>query len=1071
MKNKQIKWPDRYYRCHKKFMGRLLLFLFFFQVVGLELTADTLQQSDKTVVAKGVVVDIEGTPLIGASVTLQGKANIGTITDVDGVYEISVPQNSKLLISYIGFKSQTVKANDRAVIKTTLQEDTSTLDEVVVVGYGTQKKANLSGAVASVDNKVLEMRPVTNMSSALQGAVAGVNITPSSGNPSASPSINIRGYTSVTGAGPLVLVDGVEMDMALVNPQDIESVSVLKDAAASSIYGVKAAYGVVLVTTKSGSTAGGQNKLRINYSNNFSWGKPTVFPEMIDNSYDNAVFINQALENEGLAPLYRERQLAGIKAYKENPIENPEYAVLNGRYEFYGYHNWIDMMLKDYRPKQTHNLSVSGGSGKTTFYTSYAYTRDEGYFKVNPDIFRRNNFRVSLENQTFDWMKFGVKVSYGARKYDEPYNYKDNSWHQVLFTSPSRPNMWNGDPDHPEYDQYIGMYFDDQNPVSLQKLGGRSVTRRKEFTVMPSITITPLKDWNIHADFSYQRYDYSSQHHRKEVKMIRANFVPTLGNTSQGSFTESSGAKNYYSFNAYTDYEITLKEKHYLKGLIGFNQELTTDRSSGGRAYDLVSDDFPNTGLANGQKETFASGYEWALRGGFARLNYIYDNKYLVEINGRYDGTSRFPKRKRFAFLPSFSLAWRLSEEKFMEFSKPLFDNIKLRMSYGKLGNQKQAMYRNNVKDSYSYIPFMTYGHSTGYLFDGKGTQLYINPASMVAGDLTWEKAATLNGGIDLTLLDSRLNATFDIYRRTTSDMLYRRDYPALLGTSAPYQNGGEVQTTGWELELKWADRIGEDFFYKVGFSIYDSTAKITKWPGKVSNVNDLYKGKKMGEIWGYVCEGIIQDEETLANSETPNWGSKWGVGDLYFKNIDGKPGINSGANLPGDSGDKVVIGNSTPRYRYNITLSAEYKGIFFSSFFQGVGKRDALTTSQAFRPVGTQYYITQKWHIKESWTPENRNTYFPKARARNTQNFQSNSRYVQDGSYLRLKNLTLGYNIPTKWVKKVKLNAAKFYFSGENLFEFDHVKGSIDPEGLVNSGGNYYPFTRSYSIGMDLTF
>lgn len=1060
--------PLHYKKPTMAFMKILCLLLMLSTCIITTAANEGIQQDN--IVAKGIILDADGVPIIGASVVLQNVSNVGTITDIDGAFSLSIPKNGTIVISYIGYKSKKVIVNDDAIQKITLSEDSSTLDEVVVVGYGTQKKANLSGAVAAVDGKSLEMRPVTDVASALQGVVAGVNITPTSGNPNSSPSINIRGFTSISGAGPLVLVDGVEMDMSLVNPHDIENVSVLKDAASAAIYGVRAAYGVILVTTKKGSSGAG-DKINVNYSANFSWGKPTTFPEMVDNSYDHAMFINQALINQGSAPMYNDRQLAGIKAYKDNPSQNPEYAIVDGKYEYYGYNNWIDMMLNDYRPKQTHNINVSGGSGKTTFYTSYAYTRDEGYFKVNPDIYRRNNLRFAIENNTYDWMKVGLRASYGARKYDEPFNYKDNSWQQVIFTSPTRPYMWYGDPNYPEYDKFNGMYFDDQNPVSLQTLGGRQIVRKNEFTVTPSIDFKPLKGWNIHADLSYQRYNDNGEYHRKEVEMVKNNFTTTLGNTSQGSFRETNSYKNYYSFNAYTDYDITLNEKHYLKGMVGYNQELTTYKSNEATAFDLVSDDFPNTGLASGDRKTGASGYEWALRGGFTRLNYIYDNKYLVEFNGRYDGTSRFPKNKRFTFLPSFSLAWRLSEEKFMDFSRGVFDNIKIRMSYGKLGNQKQAMYKNDVRDSYSYIPFMTYGYATNYLFNGAGNQLYMNPASLIAANLTWEKAATLNGGLDLTLLNSRLDATFDIYRRTTTDMLYRQEYPSILGTSAPYQNGGEVQTFGWELGLTWKDRIGSDFSYNVGFSIYDATAKITKWPGKVSNVDDNYEGKKIGEIWGYISEGIIQDEATLANIQTPNWGSKWGVGDLYFRDLDGKPGISSGANLPGDSGDKTVIGNNTPRYNYNITLGAEYKGIFFNAFFQGVGKRNYLTVAQAFQPVGTQYYITQKWHIAESWTENNRDSYFPIARARSTQNYQNNSRFVQDASYLRLKNLTVGYTLPKKWTSVAKLQNVKIYFSGENMFEFDNIKGSIDPEGVSNNGGNYYPFTRSYSFGIDLTF
>lgn len=1017
----------------------------------------------------GVVTDPAGETIIGANISVQGTT-IGTITDLDGKFELTVPPGAVLNITYIGYLPQEIAVGDKTSLNIVMKEDSKTLDEVVIVGYGTQKKVNLTGAISQVDAKVFETRPVTSVASALQGALPGVLITPKSGNPNEESTFNVRGTTSINGGGPLILVDGVESSMDLVNPNDIQNVTVLKDAAASSIYGVRAAFGVILVTTKKGTTDG----LKINYSGNLSFSKATVMPEFVDNSYTHASFVNDALSRENSALLYEVTHLAAIKDYYENPAGKKDYYIQGGQYYSLGHRDWVDMLIKDFSPKHSHNVSVSGGSGKTTFYSSVGYTHQEGMLKINPDIYQRTNARLSVENQNYDWMKLGLKAVFNTSKMDEPHKYKDDIFHSIVFSSPLRGGQWMGDPDYPQYNDYIGYYFEDQGPDGYLKLGGRNITQNTEILLSPSIDLYPLKNWTVHADFSYSRTSMEKREHRKKIdKFITNKMLPTEGSTNNNSYQVTNSSREYSSFNAYTDYQFTLKEKHNFKVMAGFNQEVTTYKKTVATRKNLLSQELPSLSIGSGEQTVASDGYEWALRGGFGRINYDYDNRYLLEVNGRYDGTSRFPKDDRFVFLPSFSLGWRLSEESFMNFAKPLFNSIKLRASYGELGNQllSSTDWDGNAK-YYPYLPFFPNSLSNNYVF-GNAVDIIISPPGLVPPTLTWEKSATINGGIDITLLDNRLDMSFDVYRRTTSDMLISQTYPELLGTKAPVSNSGTLQTNGWELSVNWRDRIGQDFSYSIGLSLYDSQAKITKYDGPKATVDGYYVGKKIGEIWGYETIGFFESDDDVANSPSQSFinTGKWTAGDIKYKDRDGSKRIDTGANTVEDPGDRFVIGNETPRYNYGITLNASYKGFFANMFFQGVGKRDFFPTAQAFWPVATQYFNTQKWFVTDSWSEDNRNAYFAIPRARNDKNRVAQTKYLQDASYVRLKNLTVGYTIPKKLISKLKLSNAQVYLSGENLWEHSNVKGPYDPEGMSNKGSMYYPFQRTYSIGIDLTF
>lgn len=1029
----------------------------------------TIQQTGKTVT--GVVTDNVG-PVIGANVLVKGTTN-GVITDFDGKFTLSnVPEGAILQISFIGYQTKEIKVAGKTDFTVQLSEDSETLEEVVVVGYGSQKKVNLTGSVGQIDSKVLESRPITSTTSALQGTIPNLQITNTSGEPGQGASINVRGTTSINGGSPLILVDGVEMSLDLVNPNDIANVTVLKDAAASAIYGVRAAFGVVLVTTKNPSKA---EKTNISYSGNFSFAKPSIMPEFITSQSQFAEWMNQACINGNAPTKYRDETIEKMKAYEADPNNNPEYEVLNGQLYYYGYSDFKDIMIKNVTPTQRHNINISGGSEKTRFYTSIGYLNQKGLYKVGDDNFKQLNTRLNVENQTTKWMKLGFKALYNYSTQDKPFTYDGKDvWKRVIYSLPTdfiKP--WTKDPRYPELDDFEGLYSEN-NSYSILQNGGRNKYDQHDIWLTASADFDILKGWKAHVDFNYNLNYKKASEHSKPIEFFDSSFNRTYGRTSTNYYKMTNYNKSYYSFNAYTDYENTFAEKHYLKAMIGFNQELTKYSTFSGKRYDILSGEKPSLGLGSGNHETTQDGYEWALRGAFFRLNYIYNDRYLFELNGRYDGTSRFPSDNRFVFLPSFSAAWRVSEEKFMEGTRGWLDNLKLRATYGILGNQliSSSDWSGNTK-YYPYIPFMSQGTSNYWLF-GNEYATVINPGNLVSSDLTWEKVTTMNFGVDATFLNQRLDMSFDYYVRTTSDMLIKVAYPAVLGTSAPPANAAELKTRGWEFSLTWRDRIGDNFSYDLGFILSDSQAEITKYSNPSGDISTYYEGKKVGDIWGYRVEGLFQSNEEAAEwySQKDIANVQWGAGDIKVKDLDGNGVIDDGNGTLADHGDKEVIGNTTPRYQYGITANFTYKDYYLNIFMQGVGKRDFWPGDEAFWPAATQYYNAQKWHVYDSWTPENPGAYLPIARATDARNRNvQTDRYLQNAAYCRMKNITLGWNLPKQWINKIHLANASIYVSGENLFEFSKIKGPYDPEAASGNGVMLYPFMRTYSFGVNLTF
>lgn len=1034
-------------------------------------SANVITQQGKVIT--GTVTDKLG-PVIGANILVKGTSN-GVITDIDGKFTLTnVPNNAVLQITFIGYQTKEIKITDNTKhLSINLEEDSKKLDEVVVVGYGSQRKVNLTGAIGQIDSKVLESRPITSTTSALQGTIPNLQITNSSGEPGQGASINVRGTTSINGGSPLVLVDGVEMSLDLVNPNDIANVTVLKDAAASAIYGVRAAFGVVLVTTKSPKKI---EKTTVSYSGNFSFAKPSIMPEFITSQSQFAEWMNEACVKGSVATNYSDEVIQKMKAYEKDPVNNPEYEVLDGRLYYYGYSNLKDEMIKKISTTQRHNINITGGSEKTRFYTSIGYLNQGGIYKVGDDNYKQLNTRINVENQTTKWMKLGFKALYNYSTQDKPFVYdRKDVWQRVVYSLPtSFSRAWKKDPLYPELDKFEGMYMED-NPIALLKDGGRNKYDKHDIWLTATADFNILKGWKAHIDFNYNLDYIKSSEQSKPIDFFTSSLMESQGHTSDNYYKMTNGNTSYYSFNAYTEYENTFADKHYLKAMVGFNQELTKYSTFSGKRYAILNPTLPSLSLGSGNQEVSQNGYEWALRGGFFRLNYIYDNRYLFEVNGRYDGTSRFPSNNRFVFLPSFSAAWRISEEAFMNGTRSWLDNLKLRATYGILGNQmiSSTSWSGNTK-YYPYIPFMSNATSLYWLF-GNEYATTINPGNLVSSDLTWEKVSTINFGLDATLFSQHLDMSFDYYVRTTSDMLIKASYPGVLGTSAPPANAAELKTRGWELSLKWKDSVGKNFNYELGFILSDSQAEITKYNNPTGDLNTYYEGFKMGTLWGYEVEGLFQEgEEIDQNRQKEIANVQWSAGDIKIKDQDNNGIITKGegSGTLSEHGDQVIIGNTTPRYQYGITANLSYKDFYLNIFMQGIGKRDFWPSNEAFWPAGTQWYNAQKWHVEDSWSPSNPNAYFPIPRAKDERNRGVvTDRYLQDASYLRMKNLTFGWNLPKKWINKVSLSNATVYISGENLFEFTKIKGPYDPEMAGGNGQMLYPFMRTYSIGVNLTF
>ncbi len=1033
----------------------------------------------------GQVTDNTNEGLPGVNVLVKGSTT-GTVTDVDGNYTINVPGGSDavLIFTSIGYTAQEIPVGNRGTINVTMQEDIQSLEEVVVVGYGTQEKVNLTGAVGVTDGDVLENRPIANAAEGLQGVVPNLNINIRNGDPSQSADFNIRGFESINGGAPLVLVDGVPMDINRINPSDIASVSVLKDAAAAAVYGSRAAYGVILVTTKKGSG----EKISVNASAEYSLAKPIFFIDPVTDPHQFVLARNQATLRTNGAPQYDQDYVDGTRRWSENPTLENAWGVQNGQLRFYGNNNYVDRVITDFAPQKRYDVSVSGATDRSSFYASFGFMGQDGYInnEEKNTNFQRYNTLLKGSFQVTDWLSLDSRALVTIEKDDKPHFY---NWDVNINTSarqnpidriqfPDLP-FYVEPGDREEYEQYIGMYFGGTNFLPYLEQGGRQTWTRNDIILTQGATLNPIPGLNVRAEFSANFTNRSEQDVQSKVDII-ANSDLVGGLVIDNGFSGNDWIFNradndqYYVINTYADYTVD-QGKHFLKGMVGFNQEWGRWEQFSTRGYSLITPNITDINATVGSQEAFGSKQHTSLRGGFYRINYIYDDRYLIETNGRYDGTSRFPSEDRFGFFPSVSVGWRISNEGFMAGTSGWLDNLKLRGSYGQLGNQ--LLFDGDRPVYYPYIATLGSGNSPYMMQSGSRTP-FVSAPGLVSPSLTWETVVSQNLGLDFTMLNNRLDVSFDVYTRDTQGMLTNVELPSILGTDAPRENAADLRTQGWELSAVWQNRINNDWSYDITLALSDNIARITKYDNPTGALNEYYEGQvvfdgELGERWGFETVGIFQTEDEIANAaDQTQLGANWRPGDIRYADLNGDGEINRGDNTLEDPGDQRIIAYENPRYNFGVNSNLRWKNLSLNVFFQGILKYDYWPPNNnwvAFYPFNAGH--VENYYLTDSWSETNRDAYFPAPHiSTNTkQNIQPQTRFVQDAAYVRLRNLTLNYNLPQSLAGKVGLQNAQVYFSGFNLWEFTRMRKPLDPEVRPTLTQEYYK-QRRYSVGVRIS-
>ena len=1045
---------------------------------------------------KGNVSDAKGEPIVGATISEKGGTG-GTITDINGDFTLDLAPDNAITISYVGFKPQTLKPTDG--IHVTLDEQAKGLDEVVVIGYGTKKKANLIGAVSTVGAEELKDRPVTNLGQMLQGQVPNLNISFNTGTPGEAATLNIRGKTSITNSGaPLVLIDGVEGSIDRINPNDIESVSVLKDAASAAIYGARAGFGVVLITTKNNK----DGQAHITYNGRFSFSAPTTKTDFMTVGYDVARLVDE-FNTATTGSSYSELNADDYKMLEErryDVTENPArpWAVVSqndGLYHYYGNFDWYNYIFNFSQPTWNHNLSVNGGTEKMNYMISGGMNDHDGLYALSTDKYSTRTLMAKFNAEVTPWLKVFSTASLFKSKYKQAgYDYEDGgnvanlAFHAMPWIVPVNPDGTNvyilPNSNNKPADGFAAM---------LRTGNGFTQVGKTEQTYAIGAVLKLMEGLEFTGKITYRNYakeklarSASFVYARKPGQELTANGWPFNNRLKDGRDTYEN-----YVYDFYANFHRTFANVHNVSAVVGTNYERGHYKFVEPSGRDLTSEVLNDLSLSTGDKSVKSSQNEFALMGYFARLSYDYAGKYLVEANMRYDGTSRFPRNHRWGFFPSLALGWRISEEAFFEPVRPTISNLKLRASIGSLGNQitdNSAKFNNNT--FYPYMRLITLKPTTNlnYIFDN-AQAVYASLGAPTSGSLTWETIVTQNAGLDVGLFNNRLSLVLDVYSRTTKDMLAAaRALPAVYGYNAPYENNGELRTNGFELVVGWNDKFnlaGKPFYYGVNLTLADSKTKITKFKGNESKVlGQDYEGMEWGEIWGYRIKGIYQsDQEAIDRGVDQSFlGTRFTdkAGDLIFDDVDGSTKIDQGKGTLEDHGDLVRIGNAMPRYNYGITVNMAWMGFDFSMFWQGIGKQNVYPGGNNmlfWGPYARAYssFIPEDFPNKV-WSENNRNAYFPRPVADLARSFamsRPNDRYLQNLAYCRLKNLTVGYTLPKTLTKKVYLEKVRLYFSGENLFITSKLKSDyIDPEQMMHdTNGRVYPFSKTFSFGLDVSF
>lgn len=996
----------------------------------------------------GTVTDEKG-PLSGVSVLVKHTTR-GVQTGAAGDFSIQAGRGDTLVFSYSGYVPLQTVVDDRTVYTISLVTDVQSMENVVVIGYGTRKKQYLTGAVSTVDAKVFQSRPIANTMNGLQGEIPGVVIQRSSGQPGTEGfNLNVRGYSSTGGGNsPLVLIDGVAGSIELLNPEDIESISVLKDASAS-IYGARAANGVFIVTTKRGS----KTTPRISYNNNFAVSKLSGMMKSPTN-YEMAIMDNEANLHNGAVPMYTPALLEKIRQNDPNPIPHPLYG---GWMLFFTNTDWIDATFEN-GFMQKHNVSVSGGGTNSTYYLSGSFLDQRGVIRYADDNNKRYNLRLNYDYDFSKRLRLETKVAFEHQKRSDMGGL--GSWviTEAVF----------GMPNHPVYTP-DGKFF-------AQGGWGNAVAQAKEAETATFNTRNVNTNFKLIAELAkgLKLNVQTGINYRTEKYRDIAKPVPlynwdgtiayyTIANPGESKLTLTNSENIYKNFTAYLEYNKVLAGKHDIGIMAGAAHEENDLEWFSASRQNFVSDDVWSLNLGTDNMFSDGHGEQWAIRSAFSRLSYAYNNKYLLEVNLRYDGSSRFEKDQRWGFFPGISAGWRLSQENFIK-DLNFFNDLKLRASYGRTGNQE-------VVGLYDYLQLINIGGS--YPFGAGGQIQSASLAGMVSANRTWETLVNQNIGIDATLLSSRLNFSFDYFVKRNKDMLIPVTYPSMLGAIPPYSNSGELKTTGFETSIAWQSKIGKlDYSARLIFS--DATNKIVDYGGQdtyVVGLNQIREGYPINTYFAYEFDGLIRTQKELDDYKLLGGvPSDISIGDARFKDVNGDGKISPYGDTPGDDGDVVNVGNITPRYNFGLNLTARYSNFDIGIFVQGVGKRTLFRTADYSMPWSDWWRQPPQFYYGKTWNEDRPDAEYPRLSHGNIRywNYQASTLQKINGAYARLKNLQIGYTLPQNLLNKVKVSKVRIYLSGQDIFEIHHVKGGWDPES--SDTGFNYPFQRMYSFGIDVT-
>lgn len=1041
-----------------------------------------------------------GTPLADVSIvanTTGGQRSAAT-TNENGDYTIANAGNATLLVfTFTGMESRTEVIRGRSTINVEMTSTSQELQQVIVVGYGTQKRANATGAVDQITSKNLENRPVTNLTQGLQGLLPNLNLKMMDGKPTQSPSYNIRGTTSIgQGGSALILIDGFEGDPSLINPNDVETVTILKDAASAAIYGARGVFGVVLITTKKGV----KGRTSVTYSSNYALKSPVTRPDFVTDGYLWAKMFSDAFVNgDGSFPQnvnktqkFSQPYLDEFKrrAQSGQPYNQIEVDPITGEYTYYGSTDYYGELYKNNTAAFENNISVSGGGEKATFLVSGRFLKQDGLFRYNTDDYNTKNIRARGSIEAFPWLTVENNTDYSTVNYHNPINVGEGGgiWRNI------------GDEGHPTMPLFNpdgSLTFSSVYTVGDFIYGKNGFDTRRE--VFRNITGLRSRFFNnkfrVNADFTFRNTE--NDRYQKRVQVPYSNFkgVTSYVGTTTNDLLSDNRKTRYWATNIYAEYENNFGANHYLKAMVGYNYEQSTFTRVAVQRNGLIFENATDLNLAAGQLTTIGGGYEqWAILGGFSRLNYAFKDRYLVEINARYDGSSKFPLHQQYGFFPSVSAGWKINKESFWNVSGSAISELKLRASYGSLGNGNIA--------SYAFQEAFNISQS-GVILNRERPQTTRNPGVLPEG-LTWETSTTSNIGLDLGILSGRLSFTGDAYIRKTTDMFTTGlTPPAVFGAATPKGNYADLTTRGWEASLTWNDKISNSkkpFRYNVRLTLSDNKATIDRYNNPNKLLSDFYEGQTLGEIWGYETEGFFIDAADIASHAKQNPEMRasptnlWYAGDIKLADLNKDNLINRGENKVGNSGDRRIIGNSAPRYNYGVNLGGDWNNISFSVFFQGVGKQQWYPSPEAemfWGQYNRPYNNIPTFHLGNMWTPEYTNAYFPRTMSRAASNATTRTlgvaqtRYLQNVAYMRMKNIQVGYNLPSGWISRIGARSLRIYFSGENLFTYSPmykiVKNTIDVENAVpadqdlnsgNAGDGYnYPLLKSFSFGINLTF